>query len=251
MSGTSPDRTATESMTRAAPSGTAARCHGSEKRQHRAPRLQHLPRHRPILFKRRTARLPRSKDSRHAAAISGRQRRTTVAHWVLRAVRARVTRVAASAPARVDELRRFHHAAMPIGVGIETRNGTSTRVPAIGASQTSMSRWAARYLIAARLGHIAGDRHEIDRADHHRALIAFLGPHHVHPLEVDLADRSACGRRRSTAVEARRPPGRSDRAVPATRISDPVIGSITPLRCASVTGNRSGSAPARARWWIP
>jgi hypothetical protein len=41
---------------------------------------------------------------------------------------------------------------MPSGVGISIRNGTSTRVPAIGANQASMLRWAARYLIAARSG---------------------------------------------------------------------------------------------------
>ena len=40
----------------------------------------------------------------------------------------------------------------PSGVGIEKRNGTSTRVPAIGASQTSASRSSTRYLIAARSG---------------------------------------------------------------------------------------------------
>ena len=39
---------------------------------------------------------------------------------------------------------------VPSGVGIVSLNGTSTRVPAIGASHTSMLRWAARYLIAAR-----------------------------------------------------------------------------------------------------
>ena len=42
--------------------------------------------------------------------------------------------------------------AVPSGVGIDILNGTSTRVPAIGASQTSMLRWAAMYLIAARSG---------------------------------------------------------------------------------------------------
>src|SRR5260221_14053985 len=42
--------------------------------------------------------------------------------------------------------------AWPIGVGPCARYGTSTRVPAIGASHTSMSRWFARYLIAAREG---------------------------------------------------------------------------------------------------
>jgi len=42
--------------------------------------------------------------------------------------------------------------AVPIGVGTDSRNGASTRVPAIGASQTSMLRWATRYLIAARSG---------------------------------------------------------------------------------------------------
>jgi hypothetical protein len=41
---------------------------------------------------------------------------------------------------------------VPSGVGIDILNGTNTRVPAIGASQTSMLRWAARYLIAARSG---------------------------------------------------------------------------------------------------
>src|SRR5262249_48791753 len=40
----------------------------------------------------------------------------------------------------------------PSGVGIEKRNGTSRRVPAIGASQTSASRSATRYLIAGRSG---------------------------------------------------------------------------------------------------
>src|SRR6186997_3184317 len=40
----------------------------------------------------------------------------------------------------------------PIGVGIETRNGTSTRVPPTGASQTSISRCETRYLIAVRVG---------------------------------------------------------------------------------------------------
>ena len=37
---------------------------------------------------------------------------------------------------------------VPTGVGSEKRYGTTTRVPAIGASQTSASRIAARYLIA-------------------------------------------------------------------------------------------------------
>src|SRR5258708_36991388 len=37
---------------------------------------------------------------------------------------------------------------VPTGVGRENRYGTSTRVPKIGASQTSASRNAARYLIA-------------------------------------------------------------------------------------------------------
>src|SRR4051794_39078475 len=41
---------------------------------------------------------------------------------------------------------------MPSGVGIIMRNGTRMRVPAIGANQASMLRWAARYLIAARSG---------------------------------------------------------------------------------------------------
>jgi hypothetical protein len=41
---------------------------------------------------------------------------------------------------------------VPSGVGIEKRNGTSTRVPAIGASQTSASRNSTRYLIAGRSG---------------------------------------------------------------------------------------------------
>jgi hypothetical protein len=40
----------------------------------------------------------------------------------------------------------------PSGVGMAKRNGTSTRVPAIGASQTSASRNSIRYLIAARSG---------------------------------------------------------------------------------------------------
>lgn len=43
-------------------------------------------------------------------------------------------------------------AARPIGVGTVTFKGASTRVPAIGASQTSISRCAAMYLIAARSG---------------------------------------------------------------------------------------------------
>ncbi len=43
-------------------------------------------------------------------------------------------------------------AARPIGVGTVTFKGAITRVPAIGASQTSMSRCAAMYLIAARSG---------------------------------------------------------------------------------------------------
>ena len=37
---------------------------------------------------------------------------------------------------------------VPTGVGNEKRNGTSTRVPTIGASQTSASRNCARYLMA-------------------------------------------------------------------------------------------------------
>ena len=37
---------------------------------------------------------------------------------------------------------------VPIGVGITMRNGASTRVPAIGANQISISLCAARYLIA-------------------------------------------------------------------------------------------------------
>ena len=40
----------------------------------------------------------------------------------------------------------------PIGVGMAKRNGTRTRVPEIGASQTSASRSAMRYLIAGRSG---------------------------------------------------------------------------------------------------
>jgi hypothetical protein len=36
----------------------------------------------------------------------------------------------------------------PIGVGTATRKGTITRVPVMGASQSSMSRSCARYLIA-------------------------------------------------------------------------------------------------------
>ena len=42
--------------------------------------------------------------------------------------------------------------AMPSGVGMRKRNGTRTRVPAIGAKVISMSRWAARYLITGRSG---------------------------------------------------------------------------------------------------
>ena len=41
---------------------------------------------------------------------------------------------------------------VPTGVGNENRNGTSTRVPEIGASHTSASRKAARYLIASAPG---------------------------------------------------------------------------------------------------
>src|ERR1035438_8964368 len=40
----------------------------------------------------------------------------------------------------------------PNGVGIETRNGTTTRVPMTGASQTSTSRWVTRYFTAGRDG---------------------------------------------------------------------------------------------------
>lgn len=40
----------------------------------------------------------------------------------------------------------------PSGVGIDSLNGTSTRVPAIGTSQTSIAFCAARYLMAARPG---------------------------------------------------------------------------------------------------
>ena len=40
----------------------------------------------------------------------------------------------------------------PSGVGIDSLNGTSTRVPAIGTSQTSIAFCAARYLMAARSG---------------------------------------------------------------------------------------------------
>src|SRR5215467_4266787 len=42
--------------------------------------------------------------------------------------------------------------AWPMGVGPCARIGTRTRVPATGASQTSMSRCLARYLIAVRVG---------------------------------------------------------------------------------------------------
>src|SRR5262249_20784953 len=42
--------------------------------------------------------------------------------------------------------------ARPRGVGSDILYGTTTRVPAIGASQISMSCWAARYLIAGRSG---------------------------------------------------------------------------------------------------
>src|ERR1700728_512327 len=42
--------------------------------------------------------------------------------------------------------------AMPIGVGIETRNGTTTRVPEIGAIQTSASCSSTRYLMAGLSG---------------------------------------------------------------------------------------------------
>ena len=45
----------------------------------------------------------------------------------------------------------------PNGVGIDTRNGTRTDVPAIGTSRSSMSRNSARYLIVARLGIPAAD----------------------------------------------------------------------------------------------
>src|SRR4029077_12186108 len=41
---------------------------------------------------------------------------------------------------------------IPSGVGIEKRNGTTTRVPTIGASQTSASRRVTRYLMAGRSG---------------------------------------------------------------------------------------------------
>ena len=41
---------------------------------------------------------------------------------------------------------------VPSGVGIEKRKGTSTRVPEIGASQTSASRSVTRYLMAGRSG---------------------------------------------------------------------------------------------------
>ena len=41
---------------------------------------------------------------------------------------------------------------MPSGVGIEKRKGTTTRVPTIGASQTSASRKVTRNLIAGRSG---------------------------------------------------------------------------------------------------
>ena len=40
----------------------------------------------------------------------------------------------------------------PTGVGTTRRNGTTTRVAAIGTSQTSMSRRSIRYLIALRDG---------------------------------------------------------------------------------------------------
>ena len=42
--------------------------------------------------------------------------------------------------------------AVPSGVGITIRNGTRIRVPAIGANVISMLRWAARYLITGRSG---------------------------------------------------------------------------------------------------
>jgi hypothetical protein len=42
--------------------------------------------------------------------------------------------------------------AVPSGVGMVMRNGTTMRVPAIGAKAISMLRWAVRYLITARSG---------------------------------------------------------------------------------------------------
>src|SRR4029079_13025668 len=42
--------------------------------------------------------------------------------------------------------------AWPTGVGLGARYGTRTRMPAIGASQTSISRCLERYLIAVRDG---------------------------------------------------------------------------------------------------
>ena len=41
---------------------------------------------------------------------------------------------------------------VPNGVGTVKRNGTRTRVPAIGANHASILRWAARCLITARSG---------------------------------------------------------------------------------------------------
>ena len=41
---------------------------------------------------------------------------------------------------------------IPSGVGIDIRNGTRMRVPAIGTKAISMLRWVARYLITGRSG---------------------------------------------------------------------------------------------------
>ena len=71
----------------------------------------------------------------------------------------------------------------PNGVGTEKRNGTSTRVPAIGASHISMSRCAIEILDRGPLGPMAGDRRVEHGADHDRALIALVGLHLIHALE--------------------------------------------------------------------
>ena len=76
--------------------------------------------------------------------------------------------------------------AVPSGVGIIIQNGTSMRVPAIGANGDLDIALGGEVFDHGAVRDVARDRREIHRADHDRAMIALLGLDGFHALEIEL-----------------------------------------------------------------
>ena len=138
-----------------------------------------------------------------------------------------------------DELRRLQDRRARPASEPRPGRGPSPACPRSGASHISMSRSSARYLIAAAIGDMAGERSENHRADDDCALIAAFRPDAVEPLEGELqivTHAAVEHRNRCAGRPAARRCRRCREPASARRSS----GRSTPRRWASVTGTRSG-----------